>query len=82
MCNFGRGHHEENFCENFEFGPVVWEEMLFKDSSYLELRQPLCLAKRNHLCNFGSRQNEEQFCESILNLDQWFRRCRLKIFII
>ena len=24
---------------------------------------------------------EEQFCEIILNLDQWFRRCRLKIVL-
>ena len=51
---------------------------MFKDSSHLELWQPLCLAERNHLCNFGSRQNEEQFCEIILNLDQWLRRCRFK----
>ena len=33
-----------------------------------------------HLCsfgkeNFGRRQHEEQFCKSILNLDQWFKRC-------
>ena len=41
------------------------------------LATPL-LAKRNHLCNFGRGHHEEQCCEIILNLNQWFRRCRLK----
>ena len=54
------------------------EEMLFKDISYLELWQPFCQAEQNHLCNFGRRCYEEQCCEIILNLCQWFRRCRLK----
>ena len=53
--------------------------MLFKDISYLELWQPFCSAERNHLCCFGSGCDEEQFYEIILNLDQWFRRCRFKI---
>ena len=40
LCNFGRRHHEEQFCEKyFEFGPVVQEEMLFKDIYYLEHKQ-------------------------------------------
>ena len=56
--------------------------MRFKAISYLELWQPLRSAERNHLCNFGRRQHEEQFCEIILNLDQWFMRCPLKIFRI
>ena len=56
--------------------------MRFKDISYLELWRPFCSAERNHLCNFGRRHHEEQFCEIILNLDQWFKRCRLKIFLI
>ena len=56
--------------------------MLFKDISYLELWWYLCLVEQNHLCNFGRRYHEEQFCEIILNLDQWFGRCRLKIFLI
>ena len=31
LCNFSRGYHEEQFCEiNFEFGPLVQEEMSFK----------------------------------------------------
>ena len=59
-----------------EFGPVV-QEMSFKDISYLELWWPICSVERNHLCNFGRGYQEEQFCEIILNLDLWFRRCRL-----
>ena len=63
-----------------KFGPVVQEEMLFKDISYLEFWQPLCSVDLNHLCNF-ERSHEERSCEIILNLDQWFRRkCRLKVF--
>ena len=56
--------------------------MSLKDISYLERWQPLCLVKGNHLCNFGRRHHGEQFCEIILNLDQWFRRCYLKTFLI
>ena len=37
----------------FEFGPVVQEEMSFKDISYLELWWPFCSAEGNHLCNSG-----------------------------
>ena len=60
---------------------MVKEEMPFKDISYLELWQPFCSAKRNHLCNFCKRCYEEQFCEIILNLDQWLRsKCRFKYF--
>ena len=50
--------------------------------SYLELWRPFSSAEGNHLCNFGSGYQEEQFCEIILNLNQWFRRCLLKIFLI
>ena len=131
LWNFGRVHHEEQFCEiilnlgrrfrrccfkdfvsgalavllyggaelfmlfwkraswgtvmwsYMEFGPVVQKVMLFKDISYLELWQPLCLTDQNDLCNCDRRYHEEQFCEIIFNLDQWFRRkCRLKMFLI
>ena len=34
-----------------------------------------------HLWNFGRVHLEEQFCEIILNLGQWFRKCRLKDFL-
>ena len=37
----------------FNFGPVVQEEMPFKDISYLELWGPLCSLDQNHLCSFG-----------------------------
>ena len=61
-----------------KFGPVVKEELSFKDISYLELWQPLssvnCSAEHNNLCSFGRGYYEEQFCEIILNLGQWFRR--------
>ena len=54
--------------------------MSFKESSYLELWLNFCSSERNHLCNFGRGYQEEQFCEfKILNLDEWFKRCHLKI---
>ena len=58
------------------------KELSLKDISYLELWQPLCLVEWNHLCNFCRLYYEEQFCEIILNLDQWFRRCLLTVFLI
>ena len=66
-----------------KFGPVVQEEMSFKDISYLELWRSSCYVEPNHLCNFGRGYHDEQFCEIILNLDQCFRsRSCLKIFLI
>ena len=52
--------------------------------SYLELWWPFCLGEQNHLCNFGRGicYQEEQCFEIILNLDQLFGRCLLKIFLI
>ena len=69
-----------NSVKLFEFGPV-FHEMLFKDISYLELWQSLCSMEPGHLCNFGRVHHEDQFCEIILNLGQWFRKCRLKYFL-
>ena len=66
----------------FEFEPVVQEEILLNDTSYLELRQPLCSKERNHLCNCFRRHHEEQFRNIILDLDQWFMRRCLKKFPI
>ena len=60
---------------------VIQKESSFKGISYLVLWQPSCLVEQNHLCYFGRGYYEEQFCEIILNLDQWFRRCRLKDFL-
>ena len=55
-----------------KFGPVVQEEMSFKDISYPELWRRLCSVDWNLLCNFGRVHHEEQSYEIILNLDQWF----------
>ena len=63
-----------------EFGQVV--QISFKDIPYLELWWTSCSAERNHLGNFGKGQYEEHFCYIILNLDQWFKKCHFKIFLI
>ena len=42
-----------------KFGPVVQEEMSFKEISYLKLWQPLCSVDWNHLCNFARRHYVE-----------------------
>ena len=47
------------------------QEMSFKDISYL-------LGRVKSFSDFGRRH----FCDIILNLDQWFRRCRSKYFLI
>ena len=45
LCNFGRVHHEGQFCEIIlDFGPVD-QEMSFRDISYLELWWHLCSAE-------------------------------------
>ena len=48
-----------------KLGPVVQEEMSFKDVSYLELLQTICSVDWGHLCIL-----EEQSSKIILNLDQ------------
>ena len=48
-----------------KFGPVVQEEISFKDISYLELWQPMCSVDWNHLCNIRRMYHEEQPCEII-----------------
>ena len=58
----------------FEFGPIVQEEMSFKDGSYLWLWRSFCSVLPNHLCNYGSGPYVERFCETVLNLEQWFKR--------
>ena len=50
MCNFGRGYHEEQFCEiilNLDYGSGSGRDGVYK-ISYLELWQPLCLAEGKH----------------------------------
>ena len=53
---------------------------LLKDISHLELWWPFS-AEKNSLCNFGNEYYEKHFCK-ISNLDQWFMRCHLKVFLI
>ena len=53
---------------------------VFPDHTHLLLFHG-SLVEQNHLCNFGKRHHEEQFCEIILNLDQSFWICRIKIFL-
>ena len=66
----------------FQLGPAVQEGMPLKDISYLELWQHLHSFEQNHLCNFGRRHHEEKLCEMVFEFEQWFRRCRLKVFLI
>ena len=51
--------------------------MSFKDISHLELWWPFI----RQLCYSRGGHHEEHFCEITLNLDQCFRRCRLKDFL-
>ena len=66
----------------FQFGRVMQEEISIKDISYLQLWLPFYSAERHHLCNFGRGHYEIQFFAIILNLDLWFKSCRLKISLI
>ena len=50
--------------------------------SYLELWQSSCLVGQNHLCNFERGHYGKHFREVIWKLDQWFRWCRLKTFLL
>ena len=52
--------------------------MPFKDISFLQL----WLTSLFGGAGPGNGQYEEDFCEIILNLDKWFWRCLLKLFII
>ena len=55
--------------------------MPFKDISYLELWGTFCSADQTICAILVGGYQDEQFCEIILNLDQWFRRCVLKIHV-
>ena len=59
LCNFGTGHCEEHF----KLGPVVQEEMSFKDISYLQLLQTV-----EPFCTFGRGHYEEHFYEILLSI--------------
>ena len=57
-ANLEEGIQKNNSVIFFKFGPVIQEEILVKDISYLELWQPLCSAEWNNLCNLGRRHHE------------------------
>ena len=84
LCNFGRSHHEEQFCEIILIwtkdsgGDVVSRYFLFRALAAPSFGGEEALI----LCNFHKGHFEKQFCDIILTLDQWFRRCHLKIFLI
>ena len=52
-----------------------------KDISIFISGLAILFSLMNILINFDRRHHEEYFCEIILNLDQWFKRCCLKIFL-
>ena len=69
MINFGRGQHEDHFCEIIlKLNQWFRGEMSLKHFLSRALAA-LCLMEQNHLCNFGRRHHQEQICEIILNLD-------------
>ena len=64
LCNFGRVHHEEQFCEIV----LNLDQRFRKKCHFKTFLIESCMAEWNHLCNFGRRHHEEQFCEIILKL--------------
>ena len=82
LCNFGRSHHEEQFCEIILNLDQCSGRCRLKIFLIWTSVATFAGAEQNHLCNYGRGYDEEQFCGIVLNLDQWFRRCCLKIFLI
>ena len=64
LCNFGRRHHEEQFCEII-LNSDQWSRCCLK----VFLIWSSCSVEWNHLCNFNSGYYKKQLCEIILNLD-------------
>ena len=60
LCNFGRRHNEEQFCQII-LNLIKWFRRRCRlKIFYLELLwQPFCLAEWNHLCNFSRGHHEE-----------------------
>ena len=58
VCNFGKGNLRNNSENNFEFGPVVQEEMSLKDISIKSSGSPF-VPGADTLCNFGGRHHED-----------------------
>ena len=61
---------------------MVQEEISFKRYFLSRALEALLFSPAEPLCKFGRGHYEENLCEVILNLDQYFRRCRLKKFLI
>ena len=80
LCNFGRRHHEEQFCVIIlNLDQWFRRKWGLKGISYLELWQPFGSVERNHLCNFRRWYSEEQFCIILLHLGQ---KMTFKLFLI
>ena len=77
LCNFARN----NSVKLFWFLTSDSGDVISKISKQ-GLSQPSCSVEQNHLCNFEIGHHGEHSCEVICNLDPWFRRCCLKIFLI
>ena len=55
------------------------QELAFKDIPYMQFLQPFCTAPFVQ----DLRNNEDLFNQcNFLNMDKWFRRCCLKVFLI
>ena len=79
MCQFGRGYHEEQFCEIIlNLDKWFRRRCRLKEISYLELWLPPCLVERNFLCNFCRGHYVEHSCEIILNLNQRYKEMSFK----
>ena len=63
LCNFGRKHHEEQFCELI-LNSDKWFRRICRSNVFLiwSSGSNFCSAYQNHLCNFGRGYYEEQFC--------------------
>ena len=73
MCNFGKGHHKEHFCEIILNLGQWFRRCHLKDFLSGALAT-LLFGSVEPLCNFERGHYRENSCEIILNLDAWFRR--------
>ena len=58
LCNFGRGHYQEQFCEIILNLGQWLRRCCLKDFLSGALTAS-CSVEKNHLCNFGIRHHEE-----------------------
>ena len=58
-------------------------DVIQKDSSYLQLGPPFCLAERNHSCNFSREHYDEQSCNYfVFEFRPVVQEMLFKIFLI